>query len=152
MQQTLGNLINHLEGIWVSNQTVYDFKNKTIHNYKFDIEVSLLNKLSHSKTHTQYMCKYKNIHNKIIYNYILQPALHQKYGTIEKIEDNEIVKYVVIFDSNRRFKISYSQQDIVYTEHLFFLHKNFKLSIGIIKKANKYKAISFTSDIKVIHK
>nr|WCH56106.1 hypothetical protein [Calliblepharis sp.] len=150
MKKSRDNSLQYLEGKWISNQTIYDLKHKQINTYQFNTEILLLN---NSKTNNfQYIYKYKNIQNEnIIYNYIFQYNLYQKSGIIEKINKNKKTKYIFIHNSKNSFRIIYSQNNIIYIEYIYFLHQNFKLSVGIMKKSNKYKAIYFTSNIKIMH-
>nr|YP_010902660.1 hypothetical protein REP55_pgp121 [Hypnea nidulans]WCH54515.1 hypothetical protein [Hypnea nidulans] len=147
MTLTLKKLTNYLEGTWISNQTIYNLKNKKIYNNKFTTEIPLVENLDNS--HLENIACITNNNNKYtIYQYFLPDLLNKKQGFINKIEDERRKQYTFFFDSTKVLKIINSINNVKYIEYVYLIDKNFKLSLGIIKIYDKYRAVCFTSDIK----
>nr|YP_010903854.1 hypothetical protein REP96_pgp121 [Hypnea musciformis]WCH56905.1 hypothetical protein [Hypnea musciformis] len=148
MTFTLENLTDYLEGKWISNQTIYNLKNKKTYNNKFITEIPSLTSLNDinlnniiciTKTHNQYT----------IYQYSLPNLLNKKQGFINKTKNKRIKKYIYVFNSTKILKVTNFIKNIKYTEYIYFIDINFKLSFSIMKIYDKYNAICFTSDIKL---
>nr|YP_010902860.1 hypothetical protein REP59_pgp120 [Hypnea flava]WCH54914.1 hypothetical protein [Hypnea flava] len=148
MSLTFKSLTNYLEGQWVCNQTIYSLKTKKIYNHKFTTEIPSLESLNYS--HLQNIVCITKIKNQYtIYQYMYPYLLNNQEGFINKIENKKIQKYIFVLNSSKILKITNCMNNIKYTEYIYFIDENFKLSFGLMKMNNKYKSISFTSDIKI---
>nr|QVY57986.1 hypothetical protein [Betaphycus gelatinus] len=152
MQKILKKLVNTLEGKWISQKTIYDFTTKKIDIQNSSIDISLI-KFKNISANLAYICEYENIHKKkITYNYITRNTQLPIIGKIEKADNYIVTEYIFRLRDKNNLKIQYYDKNVSYTEYTYFIHENFKLSIVIVKKANKYIAICFISDIKIIKK
>nr|QVY58190.1 hypothetical protein [Eucheuma denticulatum] len=152
MQQMLQKLVNTLEGRWTSQKTIYDFTNKKIDTHNSIVNISLI-KFTNISVNLAYVCKYENSNKKkITYNYIAQNKQLPIIGKIEKADTSIVTEYMFQLQDKNNLKIQYHDKNILYTEYIYFIQENFKLSFVIIKKEQKYIAIGFISDIKIIKK
>nr|YP_010903654.1 hypothetical protein REP92_pgp121 [Hypnea wynnei]WCH56506.1 hypothetical protein [Hypnea wynnei] len=145
---TFKNLVNYLEGQWISNQTIYNLKNQKIYKQKFTTEIPALNSLNYTDLQN-IVCITKNNNKYTIYRDIYPCILNNKQGFINRTKNKTIKQYIFVFNSNKVLKITNSIRNIKYIEYIYFIDKNFKLSFGIIKINDKYQSICFTSDIKI---
>nr|YP_010903258.1 hypothetical protein REP76_pgp119 [Hypnea cornuta]WCH55711.1 hypothetical protein [Hypnea cornuta] len=148
MTLTLENLTNYLEGKWISNQTIYNLKNKKIDNNKFITEIPSLKTLNDINL-KNIICVTKTDNQYTAYQYSFPNLLNKKQGFINKTKNKKIKQYIYLFNSTKILKITNFINNIRYIEYIYFIDTNFKLSFGIIKIHNKYKAICLTSDIKL---
>nr|YP_010902461.1 hypothetical protein REP52_pgp121 [Hypnea nidifica]WCH54316.1 hypothetical protein [Hypnea nidifica] len=148
MTLKLKNLINYLQGKWISNQTIYSLKTKKIYNHQFTTDIKSLSSLtSNNSKNIAYITKIQN--RDIIYQYIYAHLPNDNQGFINKTENKKTQQYIFIFNSNKVLKITNSRNNIKYIEYIYFIDKNFKFSFGVMKINNKYHSISFTSNIKI---
>nr|YP_010904256.1 hypothetical protein REQ04_pgp120 [Catenella fusiformis]WCH57507.1 hypothetical protein [Catenella fusiformis] len=151
MEKPLEIFIKSSEGVWKSQQTIYDFTTKTSSINKLDIKVCLLNTKNLEQDLDGYICQYKQKnYKKIIYKYSASKNSCRASGTLKKIYKNIIKKYIFKVYHHNYLKVQYLNSSILYTEYTYFIHKNIKLSVLVIKKFNLYTAACFTSAIKII--
>nr|QVY58393.1 hypothetical protein [Kappaphycus striatus] len=150
MKQILQKIVNTLEGQWLSQKTIYDLINKKMDVQNSNINISLI-KFTNISVNLAYICEYKNINTqKITYNYITQNQQLPIVGKIEKANNYTVIEYIFKLRDKKNLKIQYYNKTVLYTEYIYFVNQNFKLSVVIIKKENKYIAVCFLSDIKII--
>nr|WCH55312.1 hypothetical protein [Hypnea brasiliensis] len=148
---TFKNLINYLEGKWISHQTIYTLTSKKIYNYKFTTKIPSINSFNYNNLkNIAYITKIQNQYT--IYQYIYPSLLNHQQGIINKTINQKTRKYIFLFKSNKIVKIINSINNIQYIEYIYFIDENFKLSFGVMKINNKYQSICFTSDIKICTK
>nr|YP_010904055.1 hypothetical protein REQ00_pgp119 [Caulacanthus ustulatus]WCH57306.1 hypothetical protein [Caulacanthus ustulatus] len=146
MIQPLEILIKYLEGKWISQQTIYDFANKIININQSEIIYSPLKQVE--SINYGYTCEYLN-NKKIIYHYINYNNSYPLEGKIEKLDQKIVTNYFFKLENESFLKVDCLNNNIKYTEYIYFFHKNFKLSIIVIKKIKQYNAICFISNIKI---
>lgn len=148
MNKSLEIFTKSLEGVWASQQTIYDFTNKTISINILEIDICMLNQVNRDKL--SYSCHLKNKNNKKnTYIYSVESDLNSVPGTLKKIYNDKILRYKFIIHSNNYLKIQYRKNHLLYTEYVYLIHKNIKLSIVVIKKFCSYIGTCFISDIKI---
>lgn len=151
MEKLLETFIKSLEGIWKSQQTIYDFTTKTSNTDKLHIKVYLPSKINIKQDFCSYICQYKQENNKkIVYRYFSLHKLYPISGTVQKIYKNVTIKYTFTLYNRHHLKIQYLNGNVLYTEYVYFIHKNVKLSMVTIKQLNQYTITCFTSDIRII--
>lgn len=149
MSLQLKSLFENVEGSWLYNKTIYYLDAKKININKSQKQITKLKNLS--LLNNRYICKYKNFSNKeILYNYISTTNGCSTFGKLQKIYNNYIQEYEFQLNYNNNLKITYTKQNIKYTEYIYSINTNFRISIVIIKRLNKYIAICFNSEIKIM--
>lgn len=151
MASNSNDLLIHIQGNWISQRTIYYLKTKKIKTFNIKNNVNSINK-SHIIFNKNFINYDDNIfewyiNNKLSINlYLFSKSLNN----ISKIERNIHKEYKCIKENNNYLKIKCVNKDIECLEYIYYISKTFRISIGLIKKLNKYIAISFTSDIKII--
>nr|YP_009774101.1 conserved hypothetical plastid protein [Caulacanthus okamurae]QIZ74718.1 conserved hypothetical plastid protein [Caulacanthus okamurae] len=149
MIEPLKKLIHYLEGKWICQQTIYDFTNKIININQDKINYLTLKKIDKAELiNCSYICQYSN-NKKIVYKYVNSNNYYPVQGTIKKLDQNIITNYFFKLENENLLKIEYLNNNIKYTEYVYFLHKNFKLSIILLKTIKYYNAVCFMSSIKI---
>jgi len=153
MALQLYNLLNNIEGDWISQRTIYYLKTKrfkTFHMKSFIGPFNILNPIrtKNLMDYNGYIIKWYN--NKQIREnlYIFADNLNQ----IQKIEGDYNRIYQFEFKTVHLIKIISNYEKMQCIEYIHLVSQNFRISISLIKKLNKYIAIAFTSDIKIIKK
>ena len=149
MIKPLERLIQYLEGKWICQQTIYDSTNKIININEQKIDCLALKKVDKVELiNCSYTCTYLN-NKKIVYKYINFNNCYPIKGTIKKLDRNIITNYFFRLENENFLKIEYLNNNMKYTEYIYFLHKNFNLSITLLKTIKQYNAICFISRIKI---
>uniref|UniRef100_UPI003002F6EE Ycf58 n=1 Tax=Anunuuluaehu liula TaxID=3049639 RepID=UPI003002F6EE len=149
MNLQLNTLFDNIEGKWLSHKTIYYLNTKKININKCQKQIIRLKNLS--LENNGYICRYKNLSDQeIVYNYIPTTNKYSTFGILQKIYNNCIKEYQFQLKDNNNLKIRYIRQDIKYTEYIYTVNTNFRISIVIIKRLNQYIAICFNSEIKII--
>nr|YP_009295694.1 conserved hypothetical plastid protein [Mastocarpus papillatus]AOL58178.1 conserved hypothetical plastid protein [Mastocarpus papillatus] len=140
--------LKNMEGNWLSHKTIYYLETKKINVHKVQKEISKIQHLS--SLNDRYICKYKNLpNNDIIYDFVPTNNQESTFGIIRKIYNHYTQEYKFQTKSTNNLKIKYIKKKIIYTEYIYSINANFRISITIIKKCGKYIAICFNSEIKI---
>lgn len=153
MNNTLNLLFDEVEGKWIYHQTFYCLINKVIKINKQNIYITKLNSLKKQEyinRHNYYIYEYKKSSNKkFVSQYSYKENSIPTSGIIQKIENSIKTKYDFKSYEKKYLKVSYNKKEVKYCEYIYTINNNLRISIIIIKKLNKYLAISFTSQIKI---
>jgi len=151
MSLNLQKLLTHMQGSWVSQRTIYYLKTKKIknfnrsHNFKLGKSNywTLNNDLLKNNMQVIEWCNTNQI-NKNLY------VFFDKLNYIKKLNQDIVKEYECLHQKNQYIEIKYQQKDLQCFEYFYYISKTFRISIGLIKKTNKYIAISFTSEIQIV--
>lgn len=156
--QRLEKLLNSMEGHWFSQKTTYYINTKRvktngIKNYTQFVSNQAFISGDNQVNFSIYLYKRHKKPNseKIIYKYsITKISRFYIKGIIKKLYDNSnsSKQYTFIFYNNY-LKIYLNQNNINYTEHIYFINSRFMISTTRTKLNNKYTAINFCSNIKI---
>nr|WOA02467.1 hypothetical protein [Gloiopeltis furcata] len=146
---------NNIEGNWISQQTIYYLKirQKSINTFKFDVSTSI--KFLESTEIDIYEHRYTYNDNpdldyNVNYWYGDTNEVRKKGGAVQKTYKKISKNYVFSIINEHTLKIKSNHENILYEEFVYYVNKNFNLSVITIKKLNNYVAICFTSSIKII--
>nr|YP_009297951.1 hypothetical protein Plocam_053 [Plocamium cartilagineum]AOM67889.1 hypothetical protein Plocam_053 [Plocamium cartilagineum] len=153
MKQKLQSFLEKIEGIWLSQRTIYCLKTKNFYNNYSKVNISKQNNLRKSNLERNEIYYYKDLNtsgNNYIYNFISKSFPFNE-GLIRKNTNKYIENYKYKIYSINCLQIESIKKHIEYIEYIYFINKNFRISITTIKKLKKYLYISFSSEIKVIN-
>nr|AYR06496.1 hypothetical protein [Rhodogorgon sp.] len=159
----INSLINHIEGSWLIQTTIYDLSTCKLKNKKQQVLCQQVNKNSKQlkvfknrigKSHTQlqlYSLKYGlNTASKETYLlFFFEKSLDQ--GSITKYTyDNKIISdYVFFIRNNNHIHIKSAHRNFHTTEDIYFINSKFKIAKSTISKNNKCITVCFSSKIKM---
>ena len=148
MSLKLKNLLINTEGSWISQRTIYYLKSKKLKNFNIKHYFSTQNstgKISKQNLFNKdvYMLEWCNINTPKQNLYLFEK-------NIKKIYQNIIKEYSCTQYKNNYLEIKYRKKNIECLEYFYQISQTFRISIGLIKKEDKYVAISFTSEIQII--
>ena len=153
MNNKLETLLQSFEGNWISHQTVYSLQKKDIKVNKQYIHVNNFNSIQKDNNQViSYLYKDENTQtskNNILYQYIYKNAHNVNSGVIYKTYMNTNIIYQFKLYYGNYLKISYTAKDVNYTEYVYSVNQNLKMSIIMIKMMYRYVAICFTSKIRI---
>nr|QCI07408.1 hypothetical protein [Leiomenia cribrosa] len=155
MTQTLNLLFKEIEGSWIYNQTFYCLINKVIKINKYKMNIIKLNSFENQKNFNKfdknnYIYEYgKPQQGKVIYKYKDIKYSKNTSCFIERIDDPISIKYNMQLYEKNYLKINCKTEKINYSEYIYAINKNLRISFILVKKFNKCIAISFTSQIKI---
>nr|QCI09088.1 hypothetical protein [Inkyuleea mariana] len=153
MKLNLEMLLEQMEGDWISQKTLYYLKKKYIYNNKSNIKILKLNNftnniIKNSSNYNIYNFQYSNKKNNDLY--FFSKKSNYSSGNIKKISSNDIQNYHFQLISSNCLIIQTMEKNIKYIEYIYYINKNFRISITLLKKINQYIAIAFTSYIRII--
>nr|YP_009511654.1 hypothetical protein [Melanthalia intermedia]AXI97531.1 hypothetical protein [Melanthalia intermedia] len=147
-------LLDQLQGKWISQKTNYFIKNKSMKFNQSQIQLSkiatTISDKDIDKTTNCYSRSYEfyDIHSKQRACYLFCKQTSEKHGSIQKITRTKTKYYTFTTYAKDCLKIEYISRDLTYEEYIHFIKPKFKIIISILKRENKYVAISFISEIK----
>lgn len=153
MKQKSKIFLEKIEGTWLSQRTIYCLKTKNFYNNHSKIKISRKNNSQKSNSEINEMYHYKDLNtsrNNSTYNFSSQTFPFNE-GLIKKNTNNYTENYKYKIYSINCLQIESIKKHIEYIEYIYFINKNFRISIITIKKLKKYLSISFSSEIKVIN-
>lgn len=149
MQSNSHYFFENLDGNWVSQKNIYFVNSKIQYQYK-----EIINLINNSN----------NLHvvNTLLYQYdlytlskknqkkIIYTSLYIYKKNIIKMINKLIKNYNISLISNNLLKvqIKLDKKYFIYDEYIYSINSNFKISIGLLKKSNKYVSTTLTSYIK----
>ena len=146
-------LFKDIEGKWIYHQTFYCLINKVIKVNKQNVHITKLNSFQKKEYINQrhnYIYKYKKSDNKkFIYQYLCKQNPVSASGTIQKTGNFISIQYDFQSYGRNYLKIGCNNKEIKYSEYIYTINNNLRISIIIVKKLNRCLAISFTSQIKI---
>nr|YP_009391838.1 hypothetical protein [Acrosorium ciliolatum]ARW59982.1 hypothetical protein [Acrosorium ciliolatum] len=143
------NFFENLQGKWISQKNIYFVNSKVQYQYKEIINIinntnniDIIKKLLYQ--YDIFVLSKKNKSN-IIYN-----NLYIYDQNIIKNLNKLIENYTIDLISNNLLKIQLklNSKDFIYYEYIYYIHPNLRISIGLLKKYNKYVSTTLTSYIK----
>nr|YP_009296206.1 hypothetical protein Sebd_054 [Sebdenia flabellata]AOM65141.1 hypothetical protein Sebd_054 [Sebdenia flabellata] len=157
MVHKIYDFLTNLEGEWISQQTVYYINTKKVNVHKIKNKImrmktnniNIIDTLS-SSTNNIYTLKYVDLNTDNISSNIFIVRDQSNLGHLQKIYSESKQNYIYKLCSDSSLQIQYIDKVNCYSEYIYVLNKNFRISIGIMKKLEKYIAVSFTSHIKTI--
>nr|YP_009237742.1 hypothetical protein [Gracilariopsis lemaneiformis]YP_009294652.1 hypothetical protein Gch_053 [Gracilariopsis chorda]AJO68546.1 hypothetical protein [Gracilariopsis lemaneiformis]AML79963.1 hypothetical protein [Gracilariopsis lemaneiformis]AOM66912.1 hypothetical protein Gch_053 [Gracilariopsis chorda]UAD88827.1 hypothetical protein [Gracilariopsis chorda] len=147
------SFLSKLEGNWISQKTDYFTNTKKIEYSQSYIQLKKVkNILKITEKNKNILCNYVfyNKNNQTQGYYIFFKDSKSYYGNIKKITNNQINHYIFKIYTNNCIKIEYVKNNIIYREYIYFINDRFKITISLLKDYNKYLAISFISEIKIL--
>nr|YP_009244474.1 hypothetical protein Gchil_055 [Agarophyton chilense]AMK96716.1 hypothetical protein Gchil_055 [Agarophyton chilense]ASP44611.1 hypothetical protein [Agarophyton chilense]UAD84355.1 hypothetical protein [Agarophyton chilense] len=150
---TYKNILDKLVGKWIHQRTNYFIHNQQINYHQEEINLKEIKNISISKKDNNLFYQYElsnNINDQKIY-YIFSKEEQSKFGQAHKITNNEVKYYRFIIHTHNCIKIESAKADISYNEYIYLINSKFKITISILKRGQKYLAISFISEIKIIN-
>lgn len=143
------HFFENLQGNWISQKNIYFLTTKQQNKYKEQISIIKYNKEVNISQDKLYQYK--------IYIASKKDQSNQQYSNLniceQKIikEVNKVNKlYDIHFISSDLLKIQLNSlhNNFIYDEYIYSINPNFKISISILKKSNKYIATILTSYIR----
>lgn len=127
------NFFESMEGSWMVKQTIYCPQNKYLVHNQEDI-----------KFQKNLLYDIHNRRNKSLITFNNTCYINKKN---DQYTSN---KYLYKVQTNKLMKFNISKYGINYTEYIYNININFKISIAILKSTQQYISIIFTSYIKKI--
>lgn len=149
MQSNLHCFFENLEGNWIAQKNIYFLHNKRQYQYKEFINI--INNTQNINIIKNLLYQYsifilnKENKNNILYNNL---SIYNK-NIIKNL--NKLIKnYDIDLLTNKllKVKLKLDQNNLIYYEYIYTINNNLKISIGLLKKQNKYIATILTSYIK----
>lgn len=153
MKQKSQFFLEKIEGIWLAQRTVYCLTTKTFYNNHSKIKISKKynpQKINSEINEIYHYIDLNTLENNYNYHFLSQVfPFHE--GLIKKNTNKYTENYKYKIYSINCLQIESIKKDIEYIEYIYFINKNFRISITTIKKLKKYLSISFSSEIKMMN-
>lgn len=148
---SLDSLSTNCSGKWTSTKTIYFIKEAKIYKYQENVNICHEMNKNIQKTQNQLIFDIKYI-TKIQRTYNQNHSIKLEYPKLYKNDKlaNSSYSYNLIIISKYCIKCTLINNNIEYNEFIYSINANFTISIGILKKYNKYVSTIFTSYIKQI--
>nr|QCI06405.1 hypothetical protein [Dictyurus purpurascens] len=147
MKQNKNYVLYNFDGDWMSKKSVYLLNSKIERTYKQYIKVKIKNGINdlykYDITHIQQYYKSNDLYGKI--SFYLSDII-QKNNKIIKFYKLKFIKLDLL-----KLQIKLQKNKLVYTEYIYYIHNNLRVSISLLKVQKKYISIAFTSYIKLFN-
>lgn len=164
-QMDIEFFINQMEGNWIRQRTIYYINTKKVKSFR---EEFVWERLDESRLLPNVLSSIHKIKNHSInfdsvsitgmhkgklknnYNVFLQDVL-KKRGTITFLnsEKESLMNYSYYIDKNDCLVIDHCKGNLRFNEKIFWISKNLRNTVAMIRIKNKLLSISFSSEIKI---
>nr|YP_009509263.1 hypothetical protein [Gracilaria vermiculophylla]AXI96913.1 hypothetical protein [Gracilaria vermiculophylla]QXU75119.1 hypothetical protein [Gracilaria vermiculophylla]WDZ67990.1 hypothetical protein [Gracilaria vermiculophylla] len=153
MTYTYNKILDQLEGRWICQRTNYIIGNKQINYHKEELKFKQISNIYKTQIDSRLLYQYqlydKNKDQKACYLFFQQEE--SEFDTVHKITNDKVKYYRLKIHTHNSIKIKSVKQNIVYYEYIYLINPRFKIIISILRKNQKYLAISFISEIRISH-
>ena len=134
----------NFRGDWITQKSLYLRRNKIEKRYEELFNIThYLNNVYHESDIVQYKM---TAYSPKIKSYIIN---FHKQKIIKIVQEFKQIYNINIINKNLlQFQRKIATKKIIYNEYIYEINDNLKISIGFLKKNNKYLLIIFTSYIK----
>lgn len=144
MNNNFNNWLDQFYGNWITKKSIYLLKNKIQNNYEEALNIFKDTNTTNIYSYQLNFNVLKNNNKNIYYQLICLNNNIQKNNS--KLKQSYNINKI----NNKLLKIDLTtkSKNIIYSEYIYSINNNFKISIGLLKKNNKYLLTIFTSYIK----
>nr|YP_010986005.1 chromophore lyase CpcS/CpeS-like protein [Grateloupia asiatica]WOL36923.1 chromophore lyase CpcS/CpeS-like protein [Grateloupia asiatica] len=154
MKFKANTFLKAMEGSWTSQKTTYYLKTNQIcynqFNYIFKRSKFLRNDSNINRLNClAYILEFYTNDQKQQDYYHFSQTSQDDLGFIAKHHNKNLDSYRYSIHKNNCLKIEYKMANIEYIEYIYAINQTFTTNVSLLKKSNKYMAISFASNIKI---
>lgn len=164
-QMNIEFFINQMEGNWIRQRTIYYLNTKKVKSFReefvwerldasrlFPNVLSSIYKVKSGNTNfysasitTMYKDKLKNNYNVFFYDVL------KKRGSITFLnsEKESLMNYSYYVDKNDCLVIDHCKDNLRFNEKTFWISKNLRNTVTMIRIKNELLSVSFSSEIKI---
>nr|YP_010986407.1 chromophore lyase CpcS/CpeS-like protein [Pachymeniopsis lanceolata]WOL37325.1 chromophore lyase CpcS/CpeS-like protein [Pachymeniopsis lanceolata] len=150
MKFQANTFLKAMEGSWISQKTIFYLKTNQICCNQFNYTIKKNHFLRNDSNINNLNClEFYNINKKQkdYYNFI--QTNQDNLGYITKNYNQNIDSYKYSIYKHNCLKIEYKTSKVEYIEYIYVINQTFMTNISLLKKSDKYMAISFASNIKL---
>nr|YP_010502485.1 chromophore lyase CpcS/CpeS-like protein [Grateloupia turuturu]UXC96898.1 chromophore lyase CpcS/CpeS-like protein [Grateloupia turuturu] len=149
MKFKINKFLKAMEGSWISQKTTYYLKTNQICCNQFNYVIKKNKTLRNNSNAGELNCLefYDTNNNKKDY-YNFSPTNQDNLGFITQHSNKNLDNYKYSIYKHDCLKIEYKAANIEYIEYIYAINETFTTNVSLLKKSDKYMAISFSSNIK----
>nr|YP_010986205.1 chromophore lyase CpcS/CpeS-like protein [Polyopes affinis]WOL37123.1 chromophore lyase CpcS/CpeS-like protein [Polyopes affinis] len=153
MKVQLNTFLQIMEGNWISQKTTYFLKNNQVYlnqfKYILDISTDLtFNNNVNQENFGHFNLEYHKNNIKLKDNYIFTYTNQNDLGLIKKKTRKKLSNYQYSIYASNCLMIKHKDKNVEYIEYIHKINSKFIISMALLKKSDKYIAISCSSNIK----